>query len=150
MHIKNLYVLMLFAHPLRSRTTTMRGLRLLERLAKVSVSFFLLSLIQIWNFLNAPLGSTVAFTASICLHPRPLRACAEPQAGVIPPRRSFLVYTCVYICPRQEALQLMSLLLSWLLVLCSHQLIAKIQSVVTGQAPITLEVEQFLRKKNEA
>lgn len=36
-------------------------------------------------------GSEVAFTASIWLHPRPLRACAGPQAGVSPPRRSLLV-----------------------------------------------------------
>ena len=56
-----------------------------------SVSLFLLSLIQAWNFFSAPVGSTAAFTASICLHPRPLRACAEPQAGVSPPRRSLLV-----------------------------------------------------------
>lgn len=27
-------------------------------------------------------------TASACLHPSPLRACAEPRAGVSPPRRS--------------------------------------------------------------
>ena len=58
-----------------------------------SVSLFLLSLTQAWNFLNAPLGSTFAFTASICPHPRPLRACAEPQAGISPPRRSPL---CLY------------------------------------------------------
>ena len=44
-----------------------------------------------WNFLNALLGSTIAFTASSCLYPRPLRACSEPQAGVSPPRQSPLL-----------------------------------------------------------
>ena len=42
----------------------------------------LLNLTQIWKFRNAPLDSTVAFTVSICLHPRPLRVCTQPQAGV--------------------------------------------------------------------
>ena len=38
------------------------------------------------------------FTTSIYPHPRPLRPCAEPQAGVSPPRRSPLIYTWYYIC----------------------------------------------------
>ena len=50
------------------------------------IYLFLLSLIQAWNFLNAPLGSTVTFTASICLHPRSCWA-----------RRRLLV--CIYIWP---------------------------------------------------
>ena len=36
---------------------------------------------------KAPFGSTVTLTDSICLHPRPYRLCAEPQAGDIPTRR---------------------------------------------------------------
>ena len=46
-----------------------------------SIYLFLPSLTQAWHFLNTPLDGIIAFTASICLHPRPLRACAEPQAG---------------------------------------------------------------------
>ena len=42
-----------------------------------------------------PTDSIVAFTASICLHLRPLRARAKPQAGVCPPRRSPLA--CTYM-----------------------------------------------------
>ena len=38
--------------------------------------FSLLNLTQRQSFLNAPLGNAVAFTASISLRPRPLRACA--------------------------------------------------------------------------
>ena len=52
----------------------------------------LLNLTQAWKILRAPLGSTVAFTASICLHPRPLRECAEPQGGNSLPRRSPLIH----------------------------------------------------------
>ena len=59
-----------------------------------SVCLVLFSLTQAWNFLNAPLGRTVAFAASICLQPLPLRSCTEPQAGVSPPRRSPLV--CIH------------------------------------------------------
>ena len=57
----------------------------------VLVIYLLNNLIQRWKFLAAPLGNTVARTASMFLHPRPLRACAEPQVGVISPRRSPLV-----------------------------------------------------------
>ena len=47
--------------------------------------------------MGARLGTTAAaFTASVCLHPRPLRAYAEPQTGVSPPRRSPLVYTPMF------------------------------------------------------
>ena len=57
-----------------------------------------LNLTQLWNFLNAPLGITVvAFTATICLHPRPVRACAKPEAGVSPPRRSPLLPYRLYM-----------------------------------------------------
>ena len=38
--------------------------------------------------LSALLGCTVAFSASICLHRRPPRACAEPQAAISASRRS--------------------------------------------------------------
>ena len=34
-------------------------------------------------------------TAQICLHPRPLRACAEPPAGVSPPWRKPLVQSVI-------------------------------------------------------
>ena len=44
------------------------------------------------EFRSAPLGSTVASTASMRLHPRPLRACAKPQAGGSLPRRNPLVF----------------------------------------------------------
>ena len=46
----------------------------------------LLGVTQPWKILIAFLGSTsiVAFTATICLHPRLLQACAKPQAGVGP------------------------------------------------------------------
>ena len=42
------------------------------------------------RFHNAPLGSTIALTASsfIPVRLQPPRACAEPPAGVTPPRRS--------------------------------------------------------------
>ena len=63
------------------------------------VGFFILSLphmIQPWNFLLAPLGSTaVVFMDSIFLHLRLLREGAEPQAGVRPPRRNTLVL-CIF------------------------------------------------------
>ena len=49
------------------------------------------SIYQHWNFLSAPHGSTNAFTALICRSPWPLQACAKPQAGVTPLRRSPLV-----------------------------------------------------------
>ena len=45
-----------------------------------SVSFLL---IQTNLVFIVPLGSTVAFTASICSHPRYLRACAEPRRASV-------------------------------------------------------------------
>ena len=50
--------------------------------------------------INAPLGSTVALTASSCIPVRvqPLQACAEPPAGVSPPRRS---PPCIHIYPEE-------------------------------------------------
>ena len=66
-------------------------------------SLSLLNLTQLWNFLNAPLGSNVAyFTASICLYPRRLRAYRKPQAGINPPRRSPLV-CCIMLARLQNA-----------------------------------------------
>ena len=59
----------------------------------------LLNLTQPWNLLNASLGSTVKFTASISLHTRPLRACVEPQEGVSPPRRRPLVCATLFVIP---------------------------------------------------
>ena len=52
-------------------------------------SFFLCPICL--NFFVHLFGSTVALMGSICPHARPLRACAKPQAGVSPPRRSLLV-----------------------------------------------------------
>ena len=51
-----------------------------------SVSFLFT---QMYVFLQARLGSTVALTASGCttVRPQPYRACVEPQAGVRPMRR---------------------------------------------------------------
>ena len=62
---------------------------------RVCFVFICFNLTQPWNFLHAPLGSTVAFTASTCLRPRPLRAYAEPQAGISPPRRISLVFNII-------------------------------------------------------
>ena len=56
--------------------------------AEVSFSLF------IFGFYKAPLGRTVALSASsrIPVRPQPLRACAEPQAGVSPPC-TYVAYT---------------------------------------------------------
>ena len=54
------------------------------------------TLTQPWKFLRAPLGSAAALMGSIFLHPRTLGVCAEPQAGVRPPRRGPLApYFCL-------------------------------------------------------
>lgn len=45
-----------------------------------------------WTFFKASLGSTAALTASMFLHPWPLQACAEPQAGASPPRQILSAY----------------------------------------------------------
>lgn len=55
-----------------------------------------------WRTVNhlfyAPLGSDVAFTASVfLLLPRPLRACPEQQAGIRTPRRSPPCTLYIYI-----------------------------------------------------
>ena len=51
-----------------------------------------------WNFLNAPRGSTVAFTASICLYARPgMREAADRRqpAAATPPCIIYLYYILV-------------------------------------------------------
>ena len=82
---------------------------LLCRMADVNVCFpCACSVLFVFTkncFLNAPLGSTVALTDSSCIpvRPQPLRACAEPQAGVIPPRRRppcIYIYKCTLLCAR--------------------------------------------------
>ena len=48
-------------------------------------------------------AAVALFLGSTSLHPRPLRACAEPQATVIPPRRSPLAYGKSHVVPCSSA-----------------------------------------------
>ena len=59
-----------------------------------------LNLTQQWKYLNASLGSTVTFSASFCLHPRPLRTCAEQRPissrhGEAPPVQLYVTGTAL-------------------------------------------------------
>ena len=72
-----------------NKTTRSRGLYVATQTPLVGRTGTLLHDV---TSLRHPLAVLLShFAASICLHPRPLRACTKPQPGVSPPRRSPLV-----------------------------------------------------------
>ena len=72
------------------RTSCALLCRMTDRAMFVFLMFPTFCFFPLIFFYSAPVGSTVALTGSSCIpvRPQPLRACAETQAGVSPPRRS--------------------------------------------------------------